>query len=51
MDLVEYLVSQGADINCRDSNGNTVLHLMVIHGLIDMYDKIVGFAKTINKLP
>eukprot|EP01103_Thecamoeba_quadrilineata_P016769 TRINITY_DN5708_c0_g1_i2.p1 TRINITY_DN5708_c0_g1~~TRINITY_DN5708_c0_g1_i2.p1 ORF type:complete len:501 (-),score=70.50 TRINITY_DN5708_c0_g1_i2:30-1532(-) len=49
MDLVEYLVSQGADINCRDSNGNTVLHLMVIHGLTDMYDKIVEFSKTVNK--
>eukprot|EP01103_Thecamoeba_quadrilineata_P015282 TRINITY_DN477_c0_g1_i1.p1 TRINITY_DN477_c0_g1~~TRINITY_DN477_c0_g1_i1.p1 ORF type:complete len:642 (+),score=111.44 TRINITY_DN477_c0_g1_i1:45-1970(+) len=49
MDLVEYLVSQGADINCRDSNGNTVLHLMVIHGLTDMYDKIWEFSKTINR--
>jgi ankyrin repeat protein len=25
-DIIEYLISKGADINCSDNNGNTILH-------------------------
>lgn len=43
--LVEYLVKQGADLNAIDSNGNTILHLMVLHNLPKMYDFIENLWK------
>jgi ankyrin repeat protein len=35
--LVDYLVHNGADLAEEDSNGNTLLHLCVEHGLRNMY--------------
>ncbi|CAF1277507.1 unnamed protein product [Adineta steineri] len=38
--IAEILLKYGADMDAADSNGNTVLHLLVIHGLPKMYTKI-----------
>ncbi|CAF0922969.1 unnamed protein product [Didymodactylos carnosus] len=35
---VRLLVAKGADPNCQDSNGNTVLHMCVIHNKKAMFD-------------
>ncbi|KAK2572384.1 Transient receptor potential cation channel subfamily V member 6 [Acropora cervicornis] len=40
-DMVRYLLAQGACPNKKDSNGNTVLHMMVIQDKIDMYDLLL----------
>ena len=37
-DMVRYLLARGACPNKQDTNGNTVLHMMVIH------DKLVRFS-------
>lgn len=39
MDCYRLLIAKGADPNHKDTNGNTVLHLAVIH------EKFVFFAK------
>lgn len=36
-EMVDRLLDAGAQLDERDSNGNTVLHLLVIHSLPDMY--------------
>jgi ankyrin repeat protein len=36
-EIASFLLDHGADINCADSNGNTILHLLVIHNLPEMY--------------
>ncbi|CAF1010442.1 unnamed protein product, partial [Didymodactylos carnosus] len=35
---VRLLVAKGADPNCQDSNGNTALHMCVIHNKLAMFD-------------
>lgn len=42
--FVEYLVSKGAKLDAVDSNGNSVLHLLVLHELTSMYDFIESIA-------
>eukprot|EP01012_Entosiphon_sulcatum_P056654 TRINITY_DN80352_c0_g1_i1.p1 TRINITY_DN80352_c0_g1~~TRINITY_DN80352_c0_g1_i1.p1 ORF type:complete len:802 (-),score=104.63 TRINITY_DN80352_c0_g1_i1:4-2382(-) len=37
-ETVDFLLQHGANLNDVDSNGNTVFHLLVIHGLRDMYE-------------
>ncbi|CAF4384213.1 unnamed protein product, partial [Didymodactylos carnosus] len=37
--LVEILIEHGADMDMADSNGNNILHLLVIHNLSDLYVK------------
>ena len=36
-DCVRLLLTQGVDPNKQDSNGNTVLHMLVIHNKLDMF--------------
>ena len=36
-EIASFLLDHGADIHCTDSRGNTILHLLVIHNLPDMY--------------
>lgn len=36
-EIASFLLDNGADINCADSRGNTILHLLVIHNLPEMY--------------
>ena len=43
--MVNVLVSAGADLSAVDSNGNTLLHLLVHHELTDMYDHVVELWK------
>ena len=38
-DIYDYLIDQGADPNLPDSNGNTVLHVLVINNLIVIYNE------------
>jgi hypothetical protein len=40
--MVNVLVSAGADMDFVDKYGNTILHLLVHHGLTQMYDHVVG---------
>ncbi|XP_029197180.2 transient receptor potential cation channel subfamily V member 6-like isoform X2 [Acropora millepora] len=40
-DMVRYLLARGACPNKMDSNGNTVLHMMVIQDKMDMYDLLL----------
>lgn len=35
--ICDYLLSHGADPSAQDSRGNTVMHMMVYHGLPGMY--------------
>lgn len=37
VDMIECLLENGADIDQADSNGNTILHLLVIHSLPEIY--------------
>ncbi|CAF0946381.1 unnamed protein product, partial [Didymodactylos carnosus] len=37
--LVEILINSGADMDMADSNGNNILHLLVIHNLPNLYTK------------
>ncbi len=46
--LVEYLVEQGASLDVHDSNGNTILHLCVIHSLPHMYSFCLDLWKHKN---
>ncbi|XP_048584484.1 transient receptor potential cation channel subfamily V member 6 [Nematostella vectensis] len=43
-DTVKYLLHRRACPNKQDSNGNTVLHMMVIHDQKDMYDLLVDYG-------
>lgn len=43
-DMVRYLLVKGACPNKQDTNGNTVLHMMVIHNRMDMYDLIMDYG-------
>lgn len=43
-DMVRYLLVKGACPNKQDTNGNTVLHMMVIHNRMDMYDLILDYG-------
>ncbi|XP_078357292.1 uncharacterized protein LOC144642181 [Oculina patagonica] len=43
-DMVRYLLARGACPNKKDTNGNTVLHMMVIHDKMDMYDLILDYG-------
>lgn len=43
-DMVRYLLARGACPNKQDTNGNTVLHMMVIHDRLDMYDLILDIG-------
>lgn len=43
-DMVRYLLARGACPNKQDTNGNTVLHIMVIHDKLDMYDLILDIG-------
>ncbi len=41
VELVRYLVSEwGADLDTQDGQGNTVLHMLVLHRLPGMYDAV-----------
>jgi transient receptor potential cation channel subfamily V protein 5 len=44
-DCVRMLIARGADPNKQDSNGNTVLHLLIIH------DNLVCFIHILMKQP
>ena len=46
--MVNVLVTSGASLNAVDSNGNTILHLLVHHSLTDMYDHVVELWKAKN---
>lgn len=43
-DMVRYFIVKGACPNKQDTNGNTVLHMMVIHNRMDMYDLIFDYG-------
>lgn len=36
-EIYDYLIQKGADPNLQDSNGNTVLHVLVINNKLDMF--------------
>jgi len=38
--IVRFLLNEGADIECEDSSGNNLLHLLVRHNLPEMYTMI-----------
>eukprot|EP01126_Amoeba_proteus_P066188 TRINITY_DN952_c0_g2_i2.p1 TRINITY_DN952_c0_g2~~TRINITY_DN952_c0_g2_i2.p1 ORF type:complete len:675 (-),score=115.81 TRINITY_DN952_c0_g2_i2:153-2177(-) len=40
LDIVEFLVKEGADVFAIDSNGNTILHLLVTHNRMNIYGAI-----------
>ena len=44
-EMVRLFVQKGAPLNVQDSFGNSVFHLLVIHGLRDMYDFVEGLWK------
>eukprot|EP01119_Soliformovum_irregulare_P025981 TRINITY_DN9770_c0_g1_i2.p1 TRINITY_DN9770_c0_g1~~TRINITY_DN9770_c0_g1_i2.p1 ORF type:complete len:522 (-),score=121.86 TRINITY_DN9770_c0_g1_i2:288-1853(-) len=48
VDTVEFLLDNGADITCQDSQGNTILHMMVYHQLTNMYDYLSEKAKELR---
>jgi len=37
-EIVEYLLDNGADMNAQDSHGNSVMHILVYHDAMEMYD-------------
>eukprot|EP00667_Euglena_gracilis_P001966 EG_transcript_1968 len=41
-EMVDVLLELGADLSARDPHGNTVFHLCVWHGLVEMYDHLLG---------
>ncbi|CAF3649292.1 unnamed protein product [Rotaria sp. Silwood1] len=41
--ISEILLKHGADMNVMDSNGNTILHMLVIRNLRDMYTKFKSY--------
>ena len=49
LEIVEMLIGAGADLEAVDSNGNNVLHLMVVHGRTDMYDILARKWTLINE--
>ncbi len=51
--LVELLISQGADLSCKNSDGNTPLHLLAIQSDLDpdnslKYLQVKSDARTLN---
>ncbi|CAF4221140.1 unnamed protein product, partial [Rotaria sordida] len=42
-DTAEILLKHGADMNVTDSNGNTILHMLVIRNLRDIYTKFKSY--------
>ncbi|KAL8561177.1 hypothetical protein ACOMHN_029248 [Nucella lapillus] len=40
-ECVRLLLAKGADPNLQDTNGNTIMHMLVIHDKKDMFDLIV----------
>lgn len=39
-EMVDYLLANGANLSMTDSRGNSIFHLLVLHGLVEMYDYI-----------
>jgi len=42
-DCIRILIAKGADPNMQDSNGNTVLHMLVIHDNLEMFKLMLEF--------
>ncbi len=49
--MVDVLLAAGADLNAFDTNGNTILHLLVYHELPEMYDHVVRRWKEQRAIP
>ncbi|CAG9310782.1 unnamed protein product [Blepharisma stoltei] len=48
LEMVEYLVSRGADLNARDFEGNTPLMMAVIHEQTDVIKALVSFGAKLD---
>jgi hypothetical protein len=50
-EIFEYLVAQGTDLYSRDVNGNTILHMLVIHDKFELYVKVDAMIKAVKNNP
>ena len=48
IDIVKYLVSQGADVDSQDSEGDTPLHLAASSGLLEIAKYLVSKGANVN---
>ncbi|CAF0893285.1 unnamed protein product [Brachionus calyciflorus] len=44
-EIYDYLIEKGADPNLQDTNGNTVLHVLVINNKLDMFQYATNHPK------
>ncbi|RMZ97637.1 Transient receptor potential cation channel subfamily V member 6, partial [Brachionus plicatilis] len=44
-EIYDYLIDKGADPNLQDTNGNTVLHVLVINNKLDMFQYATNHPK------
>lgn len=47
-DVAEKLVLADADVNCKDTKGNTILHLAVKNNNEEIVDMVFRYAKNVN---
>jgi ankyrin repeat protein len=47
-DNVEFLLNMGANLKVLDQSGNTLFHLVVEYGYIDLFRKLLGHFKSIQ---
>ncbi|XP_022322067.1 transient receptor potential cation channel subfamily V member 5-like isoform X7 [Crassostrea virginica] len=47
-ECVRLLIAKGANPNFQDSNGNTVMHMLVIHDRKDMFNLLVDFGARLD---
>lgn len=47
-ECIRLLLARGADCNSQDSNGNTALHMAVIHNQLDMFDLIYNVGASLK---
>ena len=48
-ECTDFLISEGADVNFKDRNGCTPLHLMALHGNVDCSVSLISAGADVNK--